>query len=153
MGCPDRPDRLAEPGLLPCPFCQGAPRPRPWGPVVAPTPLLEPCSLANGGGWHVTCYGCRVQTWHGLPRAEAIAAWNQRPDLTRFTARLDGLGATPHWGRIVDAAAVDVLLDACAALGGQAIVDAFWRWSLRMANAEMAPDERRSDFNTRSITP
>lgn len=67
--------------LLPCPFCQGAPRPRPWGPVVIATPVLEAIALDSGGGWRVTCYGCRVQTWNGLTRDEAMAAWNYRTPL------------------------------------------------------------------------
>ena len=78
MGCPERVGRLAEPALLPCPFCQRTPRPRPWGPVVIATPVLEALALDSGGGWRVTCYGCRVQTWNGLTRDEAMAAWNTR---------------------------------------------------------------------------
>lgn len=55
-------------GLRPCPFCSGRAK-------------LEPMPNA-GNWWRVRCqdYDCGGTTWALNGEAEAVAAWNRRPD-------------------------------------------------------------------------
>lgn len=75
--------------LLPCPFCAGKSfHTEGDHPVEFQTnPLLEQVAAEYGGGWRVCCYGCRVQTWNGLSREEALTTWNCRQgSMEQYTA-------------------------------------------------------------------